>query len=53
MNTPGTNTVLHHATVTRQRRETLNGHRAAVIWFTGLSGSGKWTIGGRPRLFCD
>jgi adenylylsulfate kinase len=38
------NTVWHHATVTRQRRETLNGHRAAVIWFTGLSGSGKSTL---------
>jgi adenylylsulfate kinase len=44
MNTPSTNTVWHHATVTRQRRETLNGHRAAVIWFTGLSGSGKSTL---------
>lgn len=38
------NTVWHHATVTRQRREALNGHRAAVIWFTGLSGSGKSTL---------
>jgi len=25
-------------------RETLNGHKAAVLWFTGLSGSGKSTI---------
>jgi len=25
-------------------RETLSGHRAAVVWFTGLSGSGKSTI---------
>lgn len=38
------NTVWHHATVTRQRRETQNGHRAAVIWFTGLSGAGKSTL---------
>lgn len=38
------NTVWHHATVTRVRRESLNGHRAAVIWFTGLSGSGKSTL---------
>lgn len=37
-------TVWHHATVTRQRRELLNGHRGAVIWFTGLSGSGKSTL---------
>lgn len=38
------NTVWHHATVTRNRRETKNGHRGAIIWFTGLSGSGKSTL---------
>lgn len=38
------NTVWHNATVTRERRERLNGHRSAVVWFTGLSGSGKSTI---------
>lgn len=37
-------TVWHHATVTRDRREALNGHRGAVVWFTGLSGSGKSTL---------
>jgi adenylylsulfate kinase len=37
-------TVWHHATVTRARREALNGHRGVVIWFTGLSGSGKSTL---------
>jgi adenylylsulfate kinase len=36
--------VWHHAAVTRSQREQLNGHRAAVIWFTGLSGSGKSTL---------
>lgn len=30
--------------MTRQRREQLNGHRACVLWFTGLSGSGKSTL---------
>jgi adenylylsulfate kinase len=39
------NVVWHHATVTRARRERLNNHRGAVLWFTGLSGSGKSTIG--------
>lgn len=39
-----TNTVWHHATVTRDRRERLNGNRSAVVWFTGLSGSGKSTL---------
>jgi adenylylsulfate kinase len=39
-----TNTVWHHATVTRVRREAQNGHRGAIIWFTGLSGAGKSTL---------
>jgi adenylylsulfate kinase len=39
-----TNTVWHHATVTRNRREEQNGHRGAIIWFTGFSGSGKSTL---------
>lgn len=40
---PG-NTVWHRATVTTERRERLNGHRAVVVWFTGLSGAGKSTL---------
>lgn len=31
-------------TVTQQMREARNGHRAFVIWLTGLSGSGKSTL---------
>jgi bifunctional enzyme CysN/CysC len=31
-------------TITREDRERLNGHKGKVIWFTGLSGSGKSTI---------
>ncbi|TAN46782.1 MAG: adenylyl-sulfate kinase [Methylococcaceae bacterium] len=38
------NVVWHHSTVTRQRREALNGHNSAVLWFTGLSGAGKSTL---------
>lgn len=30
--------------VTRQQREARHGHRAAVVWLTGLSGAGKSTI---------
>jgi bifunctional enzyme CysN/CysC len=30
--------------VTREMREQQNGHKAAVLWFTGLSGSGKSTV---------
>lgn len=36
--------VWHHATVTRVRREEMNGHHSAILWFTGLSGSGKSTL---------
>lgn len=38
------NIVWHRATVTRQRREAQNGHRGAILWFTGLSGAGKSTL---------
>ncbi len=38
------NTVWHHATVTRERREQQNSHKSAVLWFTGLSGAGKSTL---------
>jgi len=31
-------------TITCEDRERLNGHKGKVIWFTGLSGSGKSTI---------
>lgn len=49
MNKPDTplissNIVWHHATVTRARREDQNGHRGAIIWFTGISGAGKSTL---------
>jgi adenylylsulfate kinase len=39
-----TNVVYHRATVSRSRREQQNKHRSVIIWFTGLSGSGKSTI---------
>src|SRR6185295_2646914 len=39
-----TNIVWHPGAVTRADREQLNGHRGAIVWFTGLSGSGKSTI---------
>lgn len=31
-------------TITRADRENLNGHKGRVIWFTGLSGSGKSSL---------
>jgi len=42
--TTSSNVVWHHATVTRARRETQNGHRGIILWFTGLSGAGKSTL---------
>ena len=38
------NIIYHHATVTRERRNILNKHKSVVLWFTGLSGSGKSTM---------
>jgi len=39
-----TNLHWHELTVSRAQREALNGHKGCVIWFTGLSASGKSTI---------
>ncbi|WP_421903799.1 adenylyl-sulfate kinase [Maridesulfovibrio sp.] len=38
---------LFRGEVFREDREKLNGHKSAVFWFTGLSGSGKSTIAHR------
>ena len=42
--TQSTNTVWHAPQISRAMRETLLGQRSVVLWFTGLSGSGKSTI---------
>ena len=39
-----TNVTWHEHQVSRDARERLNGHKGCVIWFTGLSGSGKSTV---------
>ncbi len=38
------NVVWHHTSVTREERIAICGRKSAVLWFTGLSGSGKSTI---------
>jgi len=38
------NIIKHCASVTRHRREILEGHKSCNLWFTGLSGSGKSTL---------
>ena len=40
------NVIWHAHAVTRTEREALNGHQGVVLWFTGLSGSGKSTVAG-------
>lgn len=39
-----TNVTWHENSVSRDMRENRNGHKGCVIWFTGLSGSGKSTV---------
>jgi len=39
-----TNVVWHKGYVKREERELKYGHKSGVVWFTGLSGSGKSTI---------
>lgn len=39
-----TNIVWHKTFVTREQREKLLGQKSKVLWFTGLSGSGKSTV---------
>ena len=44
MNHQDPQVVWHDHAVTRSSREQLMGHRGCVVWFTGLSGSGKSTV---------
>lgn len=38
------NITWQHSQVTQEERQAILGHRSVVLWFTGLSGSGKSTI---------
>src|SRR5690606_29084988 len=38
------NIIPHNFTVTQQQRSDLKNHKPLLVWFTGLSGSGKSTI---------
>lgn len=38
------NIVWHTGVVTREQREAILGQRGVLLWFTGLSGSGKSTV---------
>ena len=39
-----TNVTWHEHRVSKEDRQKLNGHKSAVLWFTGLSGCGKSTV---------
>lgn len=36
--------VWHEHTVSREQKQKLKGHKSCVLWYTGLSGSGKSTV---------
>ena len=38
------NIVWHESDVSKQERQSLNQHKSAILWFTGLSGSGKSSL---------
>ena len=38
------NIVWHASEITKNKRQEMKGHKSAVLWFTGLSGSGKSTV---------
>ncbi|USL45757.1 adenylyl-sulfate kinase [Priestia megaterium] len=42
--TDNRNITWHDYTITKKQRRNQNGHESFIIWFTGLSGSGKSTI---------
>ena len=44
------NIIWHNKSIIRKEREKLKSHKAVVVWFTGLSGSGKSTIANALEL---
>lgn len=50
-----TNIVWHEASVTKEERRIKNGHSSFILWFTGLSASGKSSVANAfaHRLFED
>lgn len=38
------NIIWHHSTILKHERQQQNQHKSCVIWFTGLSGSGKSSL---------
>ncbi|MBS2968918.1 adenylyl-sulfate kinase [Metabacillus sp. KIGAM252] len=42
--TQSANVTWHQQSISKQERRERNGHHSFVVWFTGLSGSGKSTV---------
>ncbi len=47
------NIVWHSSTITKPDRHRMNGHKSAILWYTGLSGAGKSTLANKveEKLF--
>ncbi|CAN5273918.1 adenylyl-sulfate kinase [soil metagenome] len=47
------NIVWHNATITKEDHHRKNGHKSAILWYTGLSGAGKSTLANKveEKLF--
>src|SRR5438477_10598111 len=47
------NIVWHNAIITKADRHRMNGHKSAILWYTGLSGAGKSTLANKveEKLF--
>ncbi|MFT4155751.1 adenylyl-sulfate kinase [Parafilimonas sp.] len=47
------NIVWHAATINKEDRHRMNGHKSAILWYTGLSGAGKSTLANKveEKLF--
>ncbi|WP_424963003.1 adenylyl-sulfate kinase [Ekhidna sp.] len=45
------NIIPHSHAISMNERQKKNGHKAKVLWFTGLSGSGKSTLAGRFETY--
>ncbi len=44
------NIITHNFSISKKERNLINGHNSFVIWFTGLSGSGKSTIANKVEV---
>ena len=44
------NIVWHNQSITKEKRLTLLNQKPCILWFTGLSGSGKSTIANAVEL---